>query len=440
MKQIPAPHKNPGIIDVIREYFRPLYLRNIYFRAFPSRKPAEFDNCWNFPHVPVAECLSLLDKPIDKTLSGVRDFLIFPMTDWHARIQRSQFFAKTLAAFGHRCFLLNPHLGREFRGGGEAPVQLARLAENIYELHVRLPREPVYHHRNLSEKESQMLCAAVLTLIEHGGLSNVTQLVSFPGWFRLAQLIKSGCGSTLIYDCHDRLDGFTGMANEIVALEPAFIAASDWVICSAESLRAHCVAQGAAEERCIVVRNAVTANEATGRCIPPIRVAGAPPVIGYLGALEEWFDGDTIRSAAVARPDWRFVIAGRVESPALNSLLRLPNVEFTGEIAREKVPEILSRFDVATIPFRLNPLTLGADPIKLYEYLAAGLPVVSSRLPETLRFENLMHYYDNAADFVRAIELALAERGKAERRERKLAVKDETWESRCLQILGLAAS
>ena len=80
--------------------------------------------------------------------------------DWHARIQRTQFFAKALASLGHRCFLLNPHLGREFPGMDPECTRLARLSENIYELHIRLPDEPVYHHSNLNENEWVMLAAA----------------------------------------------------------------------------------------------------------------------------------------------------------------------------------------------------------------------------------------------------------------------------------------
>jgi glycosyltransferase involved in cell wall biosynthesis len=423
-----------GTLETVRERLRPWYLRNIYFRVFPSRKPRWFDDCWRFPHVPIERCSDLLDSPDP----GSRDFLIFPMTDWHARQQRTQFFAQALAALGHRCFILNPHLGREFRGPEKHSALLGRLAKNIYELHVRLPREPVYHHRNLTEAESKTLATVVLGLVEKGRLLNITQLVSFPVWLPLARLVKAGRSGKLICDCHDQLSGFAGVAPEIVAQEPALIASSDFVICSADQLREHCLVAGASPDRCIVVRNAVTAQQFIG--VPARPRQGSPPVIGYLGALEDWFDSNAVRAAAIARPDWRFVIAGRVESSAVASELNLPNVEFPGEIGRDRVPEILAGFDVATIPFRINPLTTGADPIKIYEYLAAGLPVVSSRLPETQRFGRFIHYYnyENAAeDFAHAVESALDDSGESRRRERQLAVRDETWESRCRQILAL---
>jgi glycosyltransferase involved in cell wall biosynthesis len=418
--------------DAMREQFRPWYLRNIYFRAFPSRKPPCFDACWDFPDVPVDRCTDLLDPALPGSLS----FLIYPMSDWHARIQRSQFFAKTLAAQGHRCFLLNPHLGREFPGMNGEPPRLARLAENIYELHIRLPDEPVYHHRNLRESESETLAGAVSQLIDAGHLTNVMQLVSFPVWSGVARRVKERFRAPIIYDCHDQLDGFAGVAPEIVGEEPALMAASDLVICSADRLRGHCIALGVSPDRCHVVRNAVSGQSVTvaARVLPK---QAASPVIGYMGALEDWFDCEAIRVAAQARPHWRFVLAGRSESRKLRSLLHLSNVTFVGEVSRDQVPGILAGFDIATIPFALNPLTLGADPIKLYEYLAAGLPVVSSRLPETERFSNFVHYYDDPQSFIGAVQVALEDSEEARRLQRQSAVKDETWESRCDQILNL---
>jgi glycosyltransferase involved in cell wall biosynthesis len=188
-----------------------------------------------------------------------------------------------------------------------------------------------------------------------------------------------------------------------------------------------------------VVKNAV--SETLGQPVFGVALhTASQPVIGYLGALESWFDASAIRAAAIARPNWRFVLVGRIESRNVRLLADLPNVEFMGEIGRERVPEVLARFDVATIPFLLNPLTVAADPIKLYEYLSAGLPVVSSRLPETERFARFIHYYDAPADFVHAVEAALLDGDESLRRQRRQAVKNETWEVRCRLLLDLTES
>src|SRR5215472_6362457 len=143
-------------LRIAKERLRPWYLRNIFFPAFPSLKPPGFDAAWQFPHSALDDALPLIDAARD----GVRDFLFLPMTDWHVRIQRPQFLAQALASLGHRCFFLNPHLGREFRRSSDISPQLARIAPGIWELHVRLPLEPVFHHRLLEERESQILADA----------------------------------------------------------------------------------------------------------------------------------------------------------------------------------------------------------------------------------------------------------------------------------------
>ena len=420
-----------GSFGAIKERLRPWYLRNIYFRLFPARKPAWFEECWGFPHAPVDACGHLFEAQ-----RSSRDFLILPMTDWHARMQRSQFLAQALAAQGHRCFLLNPHLGREFRGTGEARAQLARLAPNIYELHVRLPREPVYHHRKLTPEEAEILAASMSDLIRSAGMANLTQIVSFPVWREVALLVRQHHGAPIVYDCHDLLAGFAGIAPEIVAVEPRLIAESDLVICSADSLHEHCLGSGIPADRCLVVRNGVSETPDAQKHV----VEHAGVVVGYLGAIENWFDAEAIRTAAMARPDWRFLLGGRIEAASAQGLRDLPNVAFAGEIARAQVADFLGGFDVALIPFALNPLTLAADPIKLYEYLAAGLPVVSTRLPETQRFADYIQYYDSPGNLVDAIEKALVDRSETARAHRRLAVAEETWESRGRQIVGLTES
>jgi O-antigen biosynthesis protein len=417
-----------GSFGAIKERLRPWYLRNIYFRVFPARKPAWFEECWRFPHAPIDRCEHLLEPP-----PASRDFLILPMTDWHARMQRSQFLAQALATQGHRCFLLNPHLGREFRGTGEGRAHLARLAPNVYELHVRLPREPVYHHRNLTAEEAEILTTSVTDLIRSAGIVNLIQIVSFPVWHQFASLVKQRHRAPIVYDCHDLLAGFAGIAPEIVSLEPRLIEQSDLVICSADSLHEHCLSAGASADRCFVVRNAV--SETRGTTKAAVRERGV--VVGYLGAIENWFDSEAVRAAAIARPNWRFSLGGRIESARARGLRDLPNVAFAGEIARAGVADFLGGFDVAMIPFVLNPLTLAADPIKLYEYLAAGLPVVSTRLPETQRFADYIQYYDSPGSLVDAIEKALDDGSETACARRRLAVADETWECRGRQILGL---
>ncbi|MEP6714267.1 MAG: glycosyltransferase [Terriglobia bacterium] len=425
----------------IRERLRPWYLRNVFFPLFPAGKPAYFDAPWSYPnHLLVSPLHTDAEKlrPMLSVSQGY-DFLFLPMSDWHFRLQRPQFLMQALAARGHRCFFLNPHLGRQFPGARIPSPRIGRLGPNLFELHVRLPLEPVYHHRMLHPEESLILADAVENLRQIGVIPRFMQVVGSPVWGPAAQLIRQRSGSPIVYDCHDLITGLSSTHTSIQYEEAAMISASDFVVCSSMALRDHCLKLGASPARTAVIRNA-----ARPQPHEPAQVNSQPchqpPRIGYVGALEDWFDVASLREAAVARPGWKFLLAGRRESRHLDEIRRLPNVEFCGEIPADKVPSFLAGLDVALIPFLLTDLTRAVDPIKLYEYLSAGIPVVASRLPETFRFAPLLHYYEGASDFVGAIEGALADRSTGRSSNRREAVANETWDARAGELLNCAAA
>lgn len=109
------------------------------------------------------------------------------------------------------------------------------------------------------------------------------------------------------------------------------------------------------------------------------------PTAVYVGALDAWFDEDLLAETASLLPEWKFVLAGppRKSFPRLESL---ENVDLVGPVDREKVPGLLGKATAGIIPFKRTPLTDAVCPLKLFEYHAAGLPVVSTRMTE---MENL---------------------------------------------------
>src|ERR1019366_7749720 len=119
----------------------------------------------------------------------------------------------------------------------------------------------------------------------------------------------------------------------------------------------------------LLVRNAVDAAQFDRHGAPqPASQPPGPLIAGYVGALDSWFDIEAIEQTAALNPHCRIVLAGRVEFAPVRRLAALPNVELIGEIPYSRVPELLSQFRVGLIPFRINPLTLMTNPIKLYEY------------------------------------------------------------------------
>ena len=406
------------MLDRLREFLRPFYLRSVYFPLFPHRKPAYFDDCWRYP-----------DFHPDAAGRGRPLVLFLPMNDWHTRRQRTQHLAFGLSRRGYRCVYLNPHLGREFPQGFDRnrPTRVTQLAPNLLELHVHLPREPVFHHRLLTVEESRSIAQAASELIDRIGPSRIAQIVAFPLWSAAAQLIREQHRAPIVYDCHDYLPGFTRMSPEIVDREPDTFRTSDLVVCSSASLVER--AAKFAHNPPVLIRNAADAELLE---IP--RTAPATVTAGYIGALDSWLDLASIEAAAQAHPEWRFHLIGRLERDAVRKLAARPNIHLFGEVPFGQLGQHLSAFTVGVIPFLLNPLIEATDPIKVYEYLAAGLPVVAADLPELRRFGHLVARYSDAPDFVRKLEHAVGNESDALVAERRAAASQETWDQRVDQL------
>lgn len=130
--------------------------------------------------------------------------------------------------------------------------------------------------------------------------------------------------------------------------------------------------------------------------------------IGYLGAIAPWFDFASLELLAVRHPEWSIELVGPVLGGAqeeLNSLTKQPNVTHSGAVPHDEVPSVLRDFTIALIPFRYGELTRGVNPNKLYEYLAAGLPVVATRFSRDVQvFPDVVRAAEPGEEFVKACE------------------------------------
>lgn len=165
---------------------------------------------------------------------------------------------------------------------------------------------------------------------------------------------------------------------------------------------------------------------------PPEAERIARPRIGFVGTISDWLDIDLLIEVASARPDWSFVFVGPRRA-RVDRLEGLPNVTLTGPRRHEDVGGFLEGFDVALIPYRIAPATVAASPIKLHEYLAHGLPVVSTDLPEVRPFSPPVEVAADAASFLAAIERSLR-RGRSPAPGRGVR-----WEERVDEMIGLVA-
>jgi len=165
------------------------------------------------------------------------------------------------------------------------------------------------------------------------------------------------------------------------------------------------------------------------------------PVIGFAGNLTaEKVDFDLLEAVARSRPDWSIALVGPVAANARSSyerLAELPNVHGLGFRRYEDLPGYVSAFSVGVIPYGANEYTRNCSPLKVFEYLAAGKPVVASGVPTLEGMEPDVVLAESPESFVEAIEAALAnDSADAVARRRDLA-KTNTWETRTERLLEL---
>jgi glycosyltransferase involved in cell wall biosynthesis len=168
----------------------------------------------------------------------------------------------------------------------------------------------------------------------------------------------------------------------------------------------------------------------------PADIAHLPrPVIGFYGTIQDWVDLDLIAAIARARPAWSVVLIGQ-QLVDTSAVAGLPNVHLLGRRRHDELPGYCKGFDVGVIPYRIDDRMTFVNPIKLREYLSAGLPVVSTAVPEVIRFGDghgcaVAH---DASGFVTAIDAALATDTPARRRDRSAAMAGETWAARVVSV------
>ncbi len=243
--------------------------------------------------------------------------------------------------------------------------------------------------------------------------------------------------SFTVYYCIDEWSHFSNLPKDkIVAMETELCKRSDIVFATATRLlerRAHLN-----PETHLALHGVDQAHFA--KALDPAtpiaeEIAKLPrPILGFIGLIQDWVDLELIRYLAEKRKDWTIVLVGK-SLVDLSRLQGLPNVHLLGRKPYESLHTYCKGFDLGLIPFVKNELTLNVNPIKLREYLSAGLPVVSTDIPEVARYVSAHGELANACavaterdEFYTAIDRLLANDSPAQKKARSDAMLDETWE------------
>ena len=236
-----------------------------------------------------------------------------------------------------------------------------------------------------------------------------------------------------LYFCMDDFSHLAGVSHGMLEpLEKRLLATVDAVVSTARSLteskvpargQAHYLPQGVNYDHFARPRE------------EPTELAGLPrPLIGFAGAVSECCDLGLIRAVAEAHPGGSVVLVGPITGPTDG--LDLPNIHILGARPYRDLPAYVQRFDVGLIPYLLNEWTRAVDPLKLLEYLAAGVPVVSTALPEAYKYEEVVTIARDRAAFLGGVSSALAV--DPTRRDRGRAVaRSNTWADRARTFLDI---
>lgn len=166
--------------------------------------------------------------------------------------------------------------------------------------------------------------------------------------------------------------------------------------------------------------------------------SGGRPSAGYVGALARWVDSELLLELARLRPDWDFFLVGEALDDSFDRLeaARLPNLHLLGHRPYPAIPSILSTFDAGLIPFRAGTEGSNASPIKLYEYLAAGLPVLATPIPECEAVPEVA-VASSAAGFSDLLDRARGSRRSEDfRRRARDRARQNDWSERALAALS----
>lgn len=302
-------------------------------------------------------------------------------------------------------------------------------------LHVYAPPVLPFPELRLARAANRLLYrGSIQRQISRLGWSSEPVIWSFTP--HVAPLIRGWKSRLLVYHCVDRWAAFDDYNAELMdEWEAELCRRADVVFASADHLVKHCEQYS---DNVHYIPHGVDVAHFARALEPgalPDDLAEIPePRIGFFGLLHEWVDTDLIRALAERLP-FSFVLIGNSKVP-LDSLTALPNVHHLGRRPYERLPDYCRGFRVGIIPFRHSELTQSVNPIKLREYAAAGLPVVSTDLPEVERCRDIAVTAGDVSAWAAALESAVERGGDpGERRAQNQRVADQDW-NRILERLN----
>jgi glycosyltransferase involved in cell wall biosynthesis len=251
--------------------------------------------------------------------------------------------------------------------------------------------------------------------------------------------------AVVVFDVMDELASFKYAPADMIERDRRALARADLVFTGGPSLyharkdrhpRVHLFPSGVDE-----AHFARALHPATG--VPPALAALPHPRIGFFGVIDERTDLDLLRAVAALRPEYQWVMVGPHVKIDPADLPQAANLHYLGQQAYSDLPGFCKGFDVCMMPFARNEATRFISPTKTLEYMAAHKPIVSTRITDVAEpYAHIVYLADTPAEFVAAVEAALAE-SPARQAARRAAERDvlarQAWDQIVAQMRALIA-
>ncbi len=373
---------------------------------------------------------NITPQTVSQVISAQLDIVCFANIEWSARYQRPQHLMSQFAKNGYRVF----YIIASKHPPANVNYMIDEVAKNIYEICLHVGFIQNFYDEMMEHQNQFDFLNSLAKLIEDYRIKTALLVVHLPYWTPLALELRNRYGWKILYDCMDEWIDFPNIGKALIEQEEILVRQSNLVTVTASLLYDK---WSPVARHCVLIRNAVDYKFFREHCSPnPLLDDMARPIIGYYGALAEWVDFELLSFLAKARPNWNLVLIGDVFVNDIAGLDKMQNVFLLGRRPYTDMPRFLYHFDVCLIPFKLNNVTHAVDPVKFYEFVSAGKPIVSVPLKELKIYDDYIYFANQPEDFLRQIEISLVENDFDSFNKRIELAKQNDWSNRFDTVLS----
>lgn len=368
------------------------------------------------------------------------DVLIFAVIKYNFRFQRPQQLAFELVKRGHRVFYIEPDFEYASSENTTLEPTVKKIQPNLYKVKLTSRSKStmkffVYYNR-ITPEDQRALVNSIRFLTDKASITRAIIKVDNPSWTFIVDKLHL----PIIYDCIDDHEAIESNPAHIGDSEKSIIQKSDAIIAASRGLAKKLINKYKPNNLTVIgnageyshFSKASRKNLPVPKDMKSIKI----PILGYCGAISEWFDIHLLETIAKTFPDCSIVLIGNTENPKVRETAqKYPNIFLLGEKLYRLLPEYYQLFNVCLIPFIVNhkvPRTL--NPVKIYEYLATGKPIVTTYIPDLKQYGNSIYVSQDENEFCQNIKKAITEKNQQLVLKRQQFSKDNTWEKRAIQL------